>query len=120
MCLLGGCPVWNSNYESINGNCYYFEKIELTYYNAKANCKIIFGDKGRLFEPKDESTHDQVVAAGQGESYWIGINDLLTERKFQYVNLENVLYKNVRQGTLQYAEKILNRIAKSINKTHAR
>ena len=98
----------------------YFEKNELTYYNAKANCKTIFGDKGRLFEPKDESTHDQVVAAGQGESYWIGINDLLTERKFQYVNLENVLYKNVRKGTLQYAEKILNRIAKPINKTHTR
>ena len=64
------------------------------------NCKTIFGDAGRLFEPRDEATHDQVVAAGKGEYwYWIGITDRLVEGNFQYDSGGNLTFQNWPSGT---------------------
>ena len=101
--FLGGCPVWNPKYAFINGNCYYYENADLTYNAAIENCKTIFGDAGRLFEPREENTHDQIVAAGKGEVYWIGINDRIVEKDFRYVSGDSLTFQNWASGTyLQY------------------
>ena len=98
-CFLGGCPTWDPDYISIDGNCYYFETDVLSYDGSIDNCKTIFGDAGRLFEPRDENTHDKVLAAAKGKIYWIGINDRLVEDNFQYASGGNLTFQKWAQGT---------------------
>ena len=47
-----GCPS-SSYYETINGQCYFFEKSKKTYQQAQINCQLKFGSyqSGRLVEP---------------------------------------------------------------------
>ena len=56
---------------------------------------------GRLFEPRDETTHNSVVAAAleiSFQPYWIGINDTLSEGQFQYISGGNLSFSNWEPG----------------------
>ena len=46
----------------LNGTCYYVETTELVIDEAIANCQETL-QNGRLFEPRDETTHNSVLAA---------------------------------------------------------
>ena len=56
---------------------------------------------GRLFEPRDETTHNVVVAAAHvisSQTYWLGINDTLSEGQFQYLSGGNLTFSNWNPG----------------------
>ena len=69
---------------------------------AIANCQETLHN-GRLFEPRDETTHNLVLAAALGISlqhYWLGINDTLSEGQFQYLSGGHLTFSNWKQGML--------------------
>ena len=92
--------MWESNYAYINGNCHYYETTRLSYDGAIRNCKKIFGDQGKLFEPREEDTYDKVMANAKGDIYWIGINDRVIEGDFRYVSGGNLEFENWASGTI--------------------
>ena len=88
--FLGGCPEADG-YVNMMNKCFYIENNPLNYAEAKANCQ---NKEGRLFEPRDLSTNDQVIGAAlvispstrQTSDFWIGMNDISTEGTFQYTS----------------------------------
>ena len=70
------------------------------------NCQNQFGSKntGKLFEPKDSSTNDQVIEFAQRmilprtHHLHIGINDIATEGTWQYATGGNLDYTNWHNG----------------------
>ena len=84
----------------LNGTCYYVEKTLLGIGEAIANCQETLHN-GRLFEPRDETTHNSVLAAALGissQNYWLGINDTLSEGQFQYLSGGNLTFSNWNSG----------------------
>ena len=84
----------------LNGICYYVEKTLLGIGEAIANCQETLPNS-RLFEPKDETTHTSVVAAALGissQTYWLGINDTLSEGQFQYLSGGTLTFSNWNPG----------------------
>ena len=84
----------------LNGTCYYVEKTLLSIGEAIANCQETLHN-GRLFEPRDETTHNSVLAAAleiSSQIYWIGINDTLSEGQFQYLSGGNLTFSNWNPG----------------------
>jgi len=84
----------------LNETCYYVEKTLLGFGEAIANCKETLRN-GRLFEPRDKTTHDSVLAAALGiirHYYWLGINDALSEGQFQYLSGGNLTFSNWNTG----------------------
>ena len=80
--------------------CYVVEKTLLSFGEAIANCQETLHN-GRLFEPRDETTHNLVLAAALGissQTYWLGINDTLSEGKFQYLSGGNLTFSNWNSG----------------------
>ena len=96
--FLGGCPIWDPNYVMVKEKCIYFENTELSYDDAIGNCKEIFGEAGRLFEPRNNDSYDQVLAAGKENFYWIGVNVRNVKKEFQYVSGDNVTFKKIVSG----------------------
>jgi hypothetical protein len=67
---------------------------------AIANCQETLPN-GRLFEPRDETTHNSVVAAALGilsQAYWLGIDDTLSEGQFQYLSGGDLTFSNWNSG----------------------
>ena len=75
------------------------------YTDAMVNCQNQFGpnNTGKLFEPKDSSTNDQVIqfaytmnlpSAQYGVRLHIGINDIATEGTWQYATGGDLIYTN--------------------------
>ena len=75
------------------------------YADAMVNCQNQFGPNniGKLFEPKDSSTNDQVIqfaytmnlpSAQYGPRLYIGINDIATEGTWQYATGGDLIYTN--------------------------
>ena len=73
------------------------------------NCQNQFGsgNTGKLFEPKDSSTNDQVIqfaytmnlpSAQYGVRLHIGINDIATEGTWQYATGGDLVYTNWGNG----------------------
>ena len=96
--ITDACPGPNNVY--LNGNCYYVEKTLLGIGEAIANCQKALHN-GRLFEPRDETTHNLVVAAAlaiSSQNYWLGINDTLSEGQFQYISGGNLNFSNWSPG----------------------
>jgi len=89
-CVLGACPYEDDDsgwYRTVDDKCYFFEKKQLDFQQAIANCKKKFPfngrHNGRLWEPVDEKHDIKVVAMakkmnhknkdkGHG-GHWIGI-----------------------------------------------
>ena len=72
----------------------------LGYSEAIVNCQETLHN-GRLFEPRDETTHNSVHAAAVGislQSYWLGINDILLEGQFQYISGGDLTFSNWEEG----------------------
>ena len=90
MFCLDGCPE-GDGYISILEKCYYIEDEPLNYADAMVNCQNRLS-MGRLFEPRDLVTNNQVVESAlvispsdrQTSDFWIGMNDISTEGIFQY------------------------------------
>ena len=64
-------------------------------------------NEGRLFEPRDSSTNNQVIEAAiiisppvrQTSDFWIGMNDINKENKFQYTSTGgDLVYTNWSYG----------------------
>ena len=79
------------------------------YADAMVNCQNQFGsgNTGKLFEPKDSSTNDQVIqfaytmnlpSAQYGVRLHIGINDIATEGTWQYATGGDLVYTNWGSG----------------------
>ena len=84
----------------LNGACYYVETTKLGFSEAIANCQETLHN-GRLFEPRDETTHNSVHAAAvaiSSQDYWLGINDTLSEGKFQYLSGGDLTFSNWNTG----------------------
>ena len=87
----------------LKGTCYYVEKKLLSIGEAIANCQETLPN-GRLFEPRDETTQNSVLAAAleiwpsPSRPYWIGINDTLSEGHFQYLSGGNLTFSNWYPG----------------------
>ena len=84
----------------LDGTCYYVEKTLLGISEAIANCQENLPNS-RLFEPRDETTQNSVLAAALGISsqiYWLGLNDTLSEGQFQYLSGGNLTYSNWSPG----------------------
>ena len=99
--LLDFCPS-GPNFDVVNGHCYYFEETALDYADAEANCRNVFGGRGKLFEPINKNSNDEVGAAFEAVhkdwSYWIGVNDLLKEGAFQYGSGGDLVFTNWDTG----------------------
>ena len=84
----------------LKGTCYYVENTRLSIGEAIAKCQETLSN-GRLFEPKDETTHNSVLAAAleiSSQKYWLGINDTLSEGQFQYISGGNLSFSNWEPG----------------------
>ena len=96
--ITDGCKGPNNVY--LNGTCYFIEKTLLGIHEAITNCQAT-PHNGRLFEPRDETTHNSVLAAALGissQTYWLGINDTLSEGQFQYLSGGNLTFSNWSPG----------------------
>ena len=96
--ITDGCKSPNNVY--LNGNCYFIEKTLLGIHEAITNCQAT-PHNGRLFEPRDETTANSVLAAALGislQTYWLGINDTLSEGQFQYLSGGNLTFSNWSPG----------------------
>ena len=90
----------------MNEKCFYVEIGLLNYADAMVNCQNKFGSKntGKLFEPKDSSTNDQVIEFAHRmilpsrKPVHIGINDIATEGTWQYATGGNLDYTNWKYG----------------------
>ena len=73
-----------------------------SYADAMVNCQNQFGsdNTGKLFEPKDSSTNDQVIEFAKTMILpitvflHIGINDIATEGTWQYATGGDLIYTN--------------------------
>ena len=78
------------------------EKGLFNYADAMVNCQNQFGSDstGKLFEPKDSSTNDQVIEFAKEmilpstSKMHIGINDIATEGTWQYATGGDLVYTN--------------------------
>ena len=82
------------------------------YTDAMVNCQSQFGTNstGKLFEPRDRSTNDQVIQFAKkkvspnasvmpvGTPLHIGINDIATEGTWQYATGGDLVYTNWGNG----------------------
>ena len=55
------CDALGDNYIFILGNCYYIEEETLSFEDAVQNCANRFENNGKIFEPKDQVTNDEVI-----------------------------------------------------------
>ena len=93
-----GCKGPNNIY--LNGACYYVEQTLLSISEAIGNCQETLLN-GRLFEPRDETTHNSILAAAleiSSQYYWLGINDTLSEGQFQYLSGGDLTFSNWSPG----------------------
>ena len=97
-----------ANHTYINGICFFVEIGLFDYADAMVNCQSQFGTNstGKLFEPRDRSTNDQVIQFAKnkvspnasvmpvGTPLHIGINDIATEGTWQYATGGDLVYTN--------------------------
>jgi hypothetical protein len=79
-CVLSACSYEehpNGEYRTVDGKCFYYQKSDMEYVDAVANCKSKFNGNGRLFEPKSKKINEWVVglarAISANQPFWIGI-----------------------------------------------
>ena len=82
------------------------EKGLFNYADSMVNCQNQFGSSntGKLFEPRDKSTNDQVIEFAKEmilpstSKMHIGINDIATEGTWQYATGGDLVYTNWGNG----------------------
>jgi hypothetical protein len=87
------------------GKCYFIEDVPLNYTDAMVNCQNRLS-KGRLFEPRDLLTNNQVVESALVISpslrpttdFWIGMNDISTEGTFHYTTGGDLVFTHWASG----------------------
>ena len=97
------CPTHlSSNYEIIEGKCYYFElTTKMAYEKANKNCFNKFGPfcVGKLAGPRNSRIDDLLYKTLKRKApalskTWIGINDLAREGKFVYESDHSEIWSN--------------------------
>ena len=91
-----------NNHTYLYGICFFVEIGFFNYTEAMVNCQTQFGSNntGKLFEPRDASTNDQVIKFAKetilpSTSFLhIGINDMATEGTWQYATGGDLVYTN--------------------------
>ena len=90
------CPISvnDTSYRLIDGACFYFESIKMTYAFAENNCLDKFGPsgRGRLLEPQSlrqnmkiyKVADQEVLGTGSNLPYWIGVTDIVNEGTYSY------------------------------------
>ena len=82
------CPIEKSEYFEVFGKCYFTDKIKRNFDDSQAHCKKIFPLGGRLFEPRDEATNEEVVKVESkihgSNLAWIGIIDRISQGSHRY------------------------------------
>ena len=102
--FLDGCPE-GDGYITVLEKCYYIEDEALNYADAMVNCQNRLS-MGRLFEPRDLLTNNQVVESAlvispsdrQTSDFWIGMNDISTEGIFQYTTGGDLVFTHWSYG----------------------
>jgi len=100
------CLAKGSNHTYINGICFFVAMDLFNYTDAMVNCQTQFGSNntGKLFEPRDRSTNDQVIEFAKEmilpstSEMHIGINDMATEGTWQYATGGDLVYTNWANG----------------------
>ena len=84
------CPLEKSAYFEVLGKCYYSDNIKRNIFDSEKHCKTIFPFRGRLFEPKDQTTNKEVAKAQKkihgSNDAWIGITDRRSHGTYQYAS----------------------------------
>ena len=65
------------------GKHFYTDKITRNFDDAQAFCKKIFPLGGRLYEPRDETTNEEIIKNRYKPS-WIGITDRISQGSYLY------------------------------------
>ena len=101
------CLSLGHSYTYVLGKCYYVEMDSFNYADAMDNCQNNFGsgNSGKLFEPRDAATNDQVIKFAArtmiprtNQKIYIGMNDLVKEGTFQYATGGDLVYTNWYSG----------------------
>jgi hypothetical protein len=101
------CLSLGNSYTFVLGKCFYVEMDLLNYADAMDNCQNHFGsgNAGKLFEPRDVPTNDQVIEfaartilPSANQKMYIGMNDLVKEGTFQYATGGDLVYTNWYSG----------------------
>ena len=101
------CLSLGHSYTYVLGKCYYVEMDSFNYADAMDNCQNNFGsgNSGKLFEPRDAATNDQVIKfaartmlPSTNQKIYIGMNDLVKEGTFQYATGGDLVYTNWYSG----------------------
>ena len=101
------CLSLGNSYTYVLGQCFYVEMDSFNYADAMDNCQNHFGpnNSGKLFEPRDASTNDQVIEfaartilPSTNQKIYIGMNDLVKEGTFQYATGGDLVYTNWHSG----------------------
>ena len=95
-----------ANHTYINGLCFFVAMDLFNYTDAMVNCQTQFGSNntGKLFEPRDASTSDQVIKFAKElilpstSQMHIGIDDMATEGTWQYATGGDLVYTNWGNG----------------------
>ena len=54
------CPIEKSGYFEVLGKCLFTDNITRNFDDSQAHCKEIFPLDGKLFEPRDQTTNEEV------------------------------------------------------------
>ena len=95
-----------ANHTYVNGICFFVAMDLFNYTDAMVNCQTQFGSNntGKLFEPRDASTSDQVIKFAKElilpstSQMHIGIDDMATEGTWQYATGGDLVYTNWKSG----------------------
>ena len=89
-------PSKKPRYFIVLGKFYYTDNIKRNFDNSQANYKEIFPIDGKLFEPRDQTTNEEVAKAnenyhsggtgGWAKWAWIGIKDKSSQGIYEYLN----------------------------------
>jgi len=83
------CPIEKSGYFEVHGKCYFTDNILRNFDDSQVHCKDIFPLGGRLFEPREQITYEEVRKFkkwyhGSSSISWIGITDRISQGDYRY------------------------------------
>ena len=92
------CPTDDSNYQVIDGKCFFFEKNPMAFKKAQKNCGRKMAH-GKLFEPATAELNDKIWTKakeifGYGYMVWLGVS--MDENRYPVYDStgENVSFTN--------------------------
>ena len=87
------CPTEKNGYSILEGQCYFFEKIDRDYSVTQEHCKAAFGPDvvGKMWEPQNLKINNVVSSEAKNifgnsiyDGFWIGITK---DGQFKYLSI---------------------------------